>query len=147
MPFEDALAIRIDPSEAEDREEQEHGDEPADTKRAEHEHPWKQEDGERVEDDEDERDQVEADGELDPGAADRLGAAFVRIQLRGKRPLRAEHPRHAERHQREGDDEPEIDDDRQIALQQGPLEAVVLVSREAVTLRNKPVLNEKPGGV
>ncbi len=53
---------------------------------AEHENPRKQEHGERVEDDEEERDQIEADRELHPRVADRLGAALVGLQLRGGRP-------------------------------------------------------------
>ena len=52
---------------------------------AERQHPREQEHGERVEDDEDERDEVEADRELHPGVADRLGAALVALELGGGR--------------------------------------------------------------
>ena len=116
MPLENVLAIRVDPAESEDREKQNHGEKSMDAERAQHEHPRKQKHGERVEDDEDERDQIEADGKLDPGAADRLGAALVRVELRGEGPPRAQHPRHPERHDRKRDDEAEIDDDREITV-------------------------------
>ena len=56
---------------------------------AEHEHPREEEHGQRVEDDEDERDEVEADRELHPAVADRLGAALVALELGGERAARA----------------------------------------------------------
>jgi hypothetical protein len=77
--------------------------------------PREQEHGERIEDDEDERDEVEANRELHPRFADRVGAAFVAFELGGKWATRAEDARGDERHHRERHDHAEIDDDWQVA--------------------------------
>src|SRR5436190_20057702 len=115
MPFENALAICVYPSQTQDREKQDHRENAVEAERAQHEHPREQEHSERVEDDEDEGNEIEAHGELHPCAADRLRAAFIRIELGCKWTPGAQYPRHPERHDRERDDEAEVHDDREIA--------------------------------
>ena len=82
--------------------------------------PRKEEHGERVEDDEDERDEVEADRELDPGFTDRFGAAFVACELGRERAAGTEHARRDERHDGKGHDHAEVDDDWQVAAHSAP---------------------------
>src|SRR5262249_30474147 len=113
-PLEDPFAIRVEPAEREDGEEERHRADRPEPERAERERPREEEHGERVEDDEDQRDEVEADRELHPRLSDGLGAALVVLELGRVWPSGAEDHGHAERDHREGHDQAEVDDNRQI---------------------------------
>ena len=81
---------------------------------AQHERPREQEHGERVEDDEDERHEVEPHRELDPRLADGLGAALVVLELAPVGTGGAEHRGHPEGDHRERDDQAQKHDDGEI---------------------------------
>src|SRR5207244_13510882 len=61
LPLEDPLTIGVEPAEPDDRDEHRHHPERREPRGAEHERPGKEEHRERVEDDEHEGDQVEAE--------------------------------------------------------------------------------------
>src|SRR5262249_56113921 len=74
-PRQDPLPVRVEPSEAENPEKDQHGPERRPAEGAEDQGPREQEHGQGIEDDEHQGDQVEADGKPDPGGAEGPGAA------------------------------------------------------------------------
>src|SRR5262249_46712057 len=80
--------VRVEPAEPEDGHEYRHDPEGAQTHRPQYQRPREQEHRERVEDDEHQCHQIEADGKLHPRRSDRLSAALVVHQLDGAGPAR-----------------------------------------------------------
>src|SRR5262249_3944942 len=111
FPLEDSLLVRVEPAEGENAEEKRHGTHRPQAKSADRQSPRKEEDGKRIEDDEDEGDEVEPDGELHPRLANGFGATLVILQLGGVGPPRAQDSGYPERDHPEGHDEPEINHD------------------------------------
>src|SRR5688572_1098032 len=114
LPLEDPFPEGIEPAERQDGQETNHRPDAPHAEAAQGEDPREEEHRQGVEDDEEERDEVETDGELHPGVAERLGAALIRFELGDGGTAGAEEARRRERHDGERDDHPEINDDRKI---------------------------------
>src|SRR5689334_2572198 len=66
LPFQQPFAIRVQPRQSENRDEPEHRREPVHAERADGQRPREEKHRERVEDEKQERDQIERDGKLHP---------------------------------------------------------------------------------